>query len=82
MKRYDPAVERMGESSATCVRLRFARSTTAEYPLKWMSPPLPDPSRGNKTFDVRDGGDPGGGTSRHRAMRSHRSPKLARYRTR
>jgi predicted dehydrogenase len=35
MKRYDPAVERMVEELRDLKPLRFARSTTAEYPLKW-----------------------------------------------
>ena len=35
MKRYDPAVERMTEELRELKPLRFARSTTAEYPLKW-----------------------------------------------
>ena len=35
MKRYDPAVERMAEELRQVTPLRFARSTTAEYPLKW-----------------------------------------------
>jgi predicted dehydrogenase len=35
MKRYDPAVERMTEELRGLRPLRFARSTTAEYPLKW-----------------------------------------------
>src|SRR5256885_2776325 len=35
MKRYDPAVERMGDELRDLRPLRFARSTTAEYPLKW-----------------------------------------------
>ncbi|HXM51721.1 MAG TPA: Gfo/Idh/MocA family oxidoreductase, partial [Candidatus Binatus sp.] len=35
MKRYDPAVERMTEELRGLHPLRFARSTTAEYPLKW-----------------------------------------------
>ena len=35
MKRYDPAVERMTEELYGLRPLRFARSTTAEYPLKW-----------------------------------------------
>jgi predicted dehydrogenase len=35
MKRYDPAVERMADELHNVVPLRFARSTTAEYPLKW-----------------------------------------------
>src|SRR2546425_8859370 len=35
MKRYDPAVERMTEELRDVKPLRFARSTTAEYPLKW-----------------------------------------------
>ena len=35
MKRYDPAVERMTEELRGLKPLRFARSTTAEYPLKW-----------------------------------------------
>jgi predicted dehydrogenase len=35
MKRYDPAVERMAEELRGLHPLRFARSTTAEYPLKW-----------------------------------------------
>jgi predicted dehydrogenase len=35
MKRYDPAVERMAEELPQVSPLRFARSTTAEYPLKW-----------------------------------------------
>jgi len=35
MKRYDPAVERMTEELRGLTPLRFARSTTAEYPLKW-----------------------------------------------
>ena len=35
MKRYDPAVERMAQELESFSQLRFARSTTAEYPLKW-----------------------------------------------
>jgi predicted dehydrogenase len=35
MKRYDPAVERMTEELRGVRPMRFARSTTAEYPLKW-----------------------------------------------
>jgi len=35
MKRYDPAVERMAEELRDVKSLRFAISTTAEYPLKW-----------------------------------------------
>jgi predicted dehydrogenase len=35
MKRYDPAVERMAEELRSFTQMRFARSTTAEYPLKW-----------------------------------------------
>src|SRR5437588_1332947 len=35
MKRYDPAVERMADELRGLRPLRFARSTTAEYPLKW-----------------------------------------------
>jgi predicted dehydrogenase len=35
MKRYDPAVERMAEELREFKALRFASSTTAEYPLKW-----------------------------------------------
>jgi len=35
MKRYDPAVERMAHELEGFADLRFARSTTAEYPLKW-----------------------------------------------
>jgi predicted dehydrogenase len=35
MKRYDVAVERMGDELRDLRPLRFARSTTAEYPLKW-----------------------------------------------
>lgn len=35
MKRYDPAVERMAEELAGLQQLRFARSTTSEFPLKW-----------------------------------------------
>src|SRR3989440_12429752 len=35
MKRYDPAVERMGDELRDLRPLRFSRSTTAEYPLKW-----------------------------------------------
>ncbi len=35
MKRYDVAVERMAEELRALHPLRFARSTTAEYPLKW-----------------------------------------------
>src|SRR2546421_1932822 len=35
MKRYDPAVERMGDELSDLRPLRFSRSTTAEYPLKW-----------------------------------------------
>jgi predicted dehydrogenase len=35
MKRYDAAVERMTEELRGLQPLRFARSTTAEYPLKW-----------------------------------------------
>ncbi|HEX3630665.1 MAG TPA: Gfo/Idh/MocA family oxidoreductase [Candidatus Dormibacteraeota bacterium] len=35
MKRYDPAVERMAEELRSMPTLRFARSTTSEYPLKW-----------------------------------------------
>jgi predicted dehydrogenase len=35
MKRYDPAVERMADELRSSSPLRFASSTTAEYPLKW-----------------------------------------------
>src|SRR5207245_230212 len=35
MKRYDPAVERMAEELRGFSQLRFASSTTAEFPLKW-----------------------------------------------
>ena len=35
MKRYDPAVERMAEELRAITALRFASSTTSEYPLKW-----------------------------------------------
>ncbi len=35
MKRYDLAVERMAEELTSTSPLRFASSTTAEYPLKW-----------------------------------------------
>jgi predicted dehydrogenase len=35
MKRYDPAVERMAQELEVLSPLRFARSTTAEYPMKW-----------------------------------------------
>jgi predicted dehydrogenase len=35
MKRYDPAVERMAEELRGLKALRFASSTTSEYPLKW-----------------------------------------------
>jgi predicted dehydrogenase len=35
MKRYDPAVERMADELSHLPQLRFARSTTAEFPLKW-----------------------------------------------
>jgi predicted dehydrogenase len=35
MKRYDPAVERMAEVLGNSNPLRFASSTTSEYPLKW-----------------------------------------------
>jgi predicted dehydrogenase len=35
MKRYDPAVERMAEELRGRSEMRFARSTTAEYPMKW-----------------------------------------------
>jgi predicted dehydrogenase len=35
MKRYDPAVEQMARELPGLTPLRFARSTTAEYPLKW-----------------------------------------------
>jgi predicted dehydrogenase len=35
MKRYDPAVERMADELRSASPLRFASSTTAEYPLKW-----------------------------------------------
>ncbi|TME22482.1 MAG: Gfo/Idh/MocA family oxidoreductase [Chloroflexi bacterium] len=35
MKRYDPAVERMAEELRDFSPLRFASSTTAEFPLKW-----------------------------------------------
>ena len=35
MKRYDPAVERMIEELRRMGELRFARTTTQEYPLKW-----------------------------------------------
>jgi predicted dehydrogenase len=35
MKRYDPAVERMSEVLRGSNPLRFASSTTSEYPLKW-----------------------------------------------
>jgi predicted dehydrogenase len=35
MKRYDPAVERMAGELESFSQMRFARSTTAEYPLKW-----------------------------------------------
>src|SRR5438477_5666596 len=34
MKRYDPAVERIGDELRDLRPLRFSRSTTAEYPLK------------------------------------------------
>src|SRR5713226_605752 len=35
MKRYDPAFERMSEELRSVNPMRFARSTTAEYPMKW-----------------------------------------------
>ena len=35
MKRYDPAVERMADELQAINALRFASSTTSEYPLKW-----------------------------------------------
>ena len=35
MKRYDPAVEWIADEMRDLRQLRFARSTTAEYPLKW-----------------------------------------------
>ena len=35
MKRYDPAVERLAQQLPTLSPIRFARSTTSEYPLKW-----------------------------------------------
>jgi predicted dehydrogenase len=35
MKRFDPAVERMAEELKAVTALRFASSTTSEYPLKW-----------------------------------------------
>src|SRR5260370_34552587 len=35
MKRYDPAVERMADELRSASPVRFASSTTAEYPLKW-----------------------------------------------
>jgi predicted dehydrogenase len=35
MKRYDPAVERMALELRDFPQLRFAHSTTAEFPLKW-----------------------------------------------
>jgi len=35
MKRYDPAVEQMADELRSVTPLRFARSTTAEYPMKW-----------------------------------------------
>jgi predicted dehydrogenase len=35
MKRYNVAVERMAEELRSTSPLRFASSTTAEYPLKW-----------------------------------------------
>jgi predicted dehydrogenase len=35
MKRYDPAVERLAEEFPSLTPLRFAGSTTAEYPLRW-----------------------------------------------
>jgi len=35
MKRYDLAVERMAHELKNLGQLRFARSTTSEYPLKW-----------------------------------------------
>lgn len=35
MKRYDPAVERMADELQVIKALRFASSTTSEYPLKW-----------------------------------------------
>jgi predicted dehydrogenase len=35
MKRYDPAVERMVEELRSFSQMRFARTTTAEYPMKW-----------------------------------------------
>ena len=35
MKRYDPAVERMAQELKSLSPMRFARSTTAEYPMKW-----------------------------------------------
>jgi predicted dehydrogenase len=35
MKRYDRAVERMARELQGLTPLRFARSTTSEYPLKW-----------------------------------------------
>src|SRR3989440_11068139 len=41
MKRYDPAVERMGDELSDLRPLRFARSTTAEYPFKRFLAPSP-----------------------------------------
>ncbi len=41
MKRYDPAVERMADELRDLRPLRFARSTTAEYPLKWYTAHYP-----------------------------------------
>ena len=35
MKRYDPAVEQMAGKLGSVTPLRFASSTTSEYPLKW-----------------------------------------------
>jgi predicted dehydrogenase len=35
MKRYDPAVERMAEELQAIKSLRYASSTTSEYPMKW-----------------------------------------------
>ena len=35
MKRYDASVERMAHELQGLTPLRFARSTTAEFPLKW-----------------------------------------------
>jgi len=35
MKRYDASVERMAHELQSLTPLRFARSTTAEFPLKW-----------------------------------------------